>query len=71
MKEKHWNHAFDLAFAVPGSTHEDWWACLEDPAEKAEIRDALHERIDDLFGPDNEYREALTGFDTYEEEDKP
>ena len=65
---KTWNHAFDMAFAVAGSAPEDWWACLEDPAEKAKIRAALHKRIDDLFGAAAEYREAFSGFDSYEEE---
>lgn len=63
-----YNHAFTLAFAVPGSKHQDWWNALSDPTEKSAVIGALYERVRMLEANDAEYREALEGFDTYEEE---
>lgn len=63
-----YNHAFTLAFAVPGSKHEQWWDALQDPTEKPAVIKALYERIRLLEDNDAEYQEALEGFDTYEEE---
>lgn len=63
-----YNHAFTLAFAVPGSKHEDWWDALKDPEEKQAVIAALYKRIRMLEDNDAEYVEALEGFDTYEEE---
>jgi len=63
-----WNHAFDLAFSVV-SRHKDWGDTLEDTAEKEVIRAELQRRVDNLFGPSNEYREALSGFDSYQVEE--
>ncbi len=68
--ESYWNHAFDLAFSVI-SRHQDWGDTLEDPAEKEVIKAELMRRVETLFGPDNEYREALSAFDTYESHARP
>lgn len=65
--KKTYDHAFDVAFSVHSSEHEKWEDCLE--KEKEKVMDAIRERIDDLF-KDGEYLEAITGFDTYEEEPK-
>ena len=63
-----YNHAFTLAFAVPGSKHEQWEDALKDPEEKPAVIKALYERIRLLEANDAEYQEALEGFDTYEED---
>ena len=58
------NHAFDVAFSVSNSEYEDWENCLL--YEKEKVFAALFERIVELFGKE-EYLEAISGFDTYEE----
>ncbi len=70
MKEKKtYNHAFDMAFAVPNSQYEDWYDCLR--YEKQAVINALQRRIREVFEAD-EYMEAMSGIDTYEEgEDLP
>lgn len=62
-----YNHAFTLAFAVPGSKHADWLDALQDPDEKPAVIAALKERVRLLETDDTEYREALDGYDTYDE----
>lgn len=67
MKEKKtYNHAFDIAFAVPNSQYEDWYDCLKH--EKQAVINALQKRVREVFEAD-EYMEAMSGIDTYEEED--
>ena len=68
MKEKKYNHAMDIAFSVPDSKYEDWYDCLKN--EKQEVINALQKRIRELF-TEQEYLEAISGFDTYEEGDLP
>ena len=68
MKEKKYNHAMDVGFAVPNSKYEDWFDCLKN--EKQMVINALQKRIRELFTK-QEYLEAITGWDTYEEEDLP
>ena len=69
MKEKRYNHAFDIAFAVPMSKYEDWYDCLK--YEKQAVINALQKRVREVFEA-NEYAEAISGIDTYEEgEDLP
>ena len=66
MKEKKtYNHAFDIAFAVPNSQYEDWYDCLKH--EKQAVINALQKRVREVFEA-NEYMEAMSGIDTYEEE---
>lgn len=60
-----YNHAFDLAFAVPDSAYEDWEDCLS--LEKDKVIHALIIRIAELLSNHSEYKEALSGFDTYKE----
>jgi hypothetical protein len=64
-EEKRYNHAFDVAFQVPDSKYEDWYDCLKH--EKQEVINALQRRIRELFEA-KEYLEAISGFDTYDEE---
>jgi hypothetical protein len=68
VKEKKYNHAMDIAFAVPNSEYEDWYDCLKN--EKQMVINALQKRIRELF-TEQEYMEAISGFDTYEEGDLP
>ena len=67
MKEKKtYNHAFDVAFQVPDSQYKDWEDCLKH--EKQQVINALQRRVRELFEA-KEYLEAISGFDTYEEEE--
>lgn len=67
MKEKKtYNHAFDMAFAVPNSEYEDWYDCLKH--EKQAVINALQKRVREVFEA-GEYLEAIGGIDTYEEGD--
>jgi hypothetical protein len=68
MKEKRYNHAMDIAFAVPNSKYEDWYDCLR--YEKQAVINALQKRVREVFEA-NEYAEAISGHDTYEEGDLP
>jgi hypothetical protein len=61
-----YNHAFTLAFAVPASEYEDWMASLAN--EKDKIIGALERRLQMLKDSDQEFMEALEGYDTYEED---
>jgi glutamate-1-semialdehyde aminotransferase len=63
-EKKTYNHAMDIAFAVPDSEYEDWFVCLKH--EKQAVINALQKRVREVFET-NEYAEAITGFDTYEE----
>jgi len=65
MKEKRYNHAFDIAFAVPMSKYEDWYDCLK--YEKQAVINALQKRIREVFEA-GEYLEAMSGIDTYDED---
>lgn len=60
------NHAFDVAFAVPGCEYEDWADVLEH--EKDKVLAALRERVAFLESNEAEFREAISGFDSFEEE---
>ena len=62
---KKYNHAFDLGFAVVNSEHSDWYEWLKH--EKQAVLNALQKRTREIFS-EGEYLEALSGFDTYEEE---
>ena len=65
MKEKKtYNHAFDIAFAVPNSQYEDWYDCLKH--EKQAVINALQKRIRDVF-TDTEYIDAIGCIDTVEQ----
>ena len=66
MKEKRYNHAFDIAFAVPMSKDEDWYDCLKH--EKGAVINALQKRVREVF-EDDEYMEAIGHVDSYEEGD--
>ena len=63
--KKTYNHAFDIAFAVPGSQYEKWEDCQR--GEKHIVIAALLRRVADLVDHDDEYMESLGSFDTYEE----
>ena len=60
-----YNHAFTVAFAVPSSEYEDWSDSLAN--EKDKIISALERRLQMLRDNDQEFMEALEGYDTYEE----
>jgi hypothetical protein len=60
-----YNHAYTLGFAVPESNYEDWEDCLRH--EKAKVIHSLLRRVADLVSNDQEFMEALDGFDTFEE----
>ena len=64
---KKFNHAFDVAFEVANSDHENWEDCLVNEPEK--VFAALFIRMSELFA-EKEYLEAITGFDTYEHEEE-
>ena len=61
-----YNHAFTVAFAVPASEYEDWSESLAN--EKDKIITALERRLQLLRDNDQEFMEALEGYDTYEED---
>jgi len=61
-----YNHAFTVAFAVPSSEYEDCGDSLAN--EKDKIISALERRIQMLKDNDQEFMEAVEGFDTYEED---
>ena len=63
---KTYNHAFDLAFEVKGSSYEDGYECLK--CEKSAIVEALYERVAGIFETE-EYIEAFGCFDSYCEND--
>ena len=65
MKEKRYNHAFDIAFAVPMSKYEDWYDCLKH--EKGAVINALQKRVREVF-ENGEYLEAMSGIDSYDED---
>ena len=60
-----YNHAFDLAWAVPGSQYENAEDCLNN--ERELVLAELQKRVRDLTATD-EYYEAIGSFDTYVEE---
>jgi len=60
-----YNHAYTIGFAVPESNYEDWEDCLRH--EKAKVINAMIKRIWLLMDNDQEFMEALEGFDTFEE----
>ncbi len=68
MKEKRYNHAMDISFAVPNSEYENYWHCLEH--EKQMVINALQKRVREVF-EGGEYLEAIGGIDTYEEGEFP
>lgn len=59
------NHAFTIAFAVPGSFYDDPGLALV--REKDKVISALLGRVKQLMDNDVEYIEACDPFDTYEE----
>jgi hypothetical protein len=61
-----YNHAYTLGFAVPNSSYEDWEDCMKH--EKDKVIRALLARVSELESNNNEFMEALDGFDTYDEE---
>ena len=65
MPDTTYNHAFTVAFAVSASEYEDWMDALAN--EKDKIIGALERRLQMLKDNDQEFMEALEGFDTYEE----
>ena len=60
-----YNHAYTIGFAVPDSNYEDWEDCLRH--EKAKVISAMIKRIWLVMDNDQEFMEALEGFDTFEE----
>ena len=60
-----YNHAYTIGFAVPESEYEDWEDCLRH--EKAKVISAMIKRIWLVMDNDQEFMEALEGFDTFEE----
>jgi hypothetical protein len=60
-----YNHAYTIGFAVPESEYEDWEDCLRH--EKAKVISAMIKRIWLVMDNDQEFMEALDGFDTFEE----
>jgi hypothetical protein len=60
-----YNHAYTIGFAVPESNYEDWEDCLRH--EKAKVISAMIKRIWLVMDNDQEFMEALDGFDTFEE----
>ena len=60
-----YNHAYTIGFAVPESNYEDWQDCLRH--EKEKVISAMIKRIWLLLDNDQEFMEALEGFDTFEE----
>jgi|APSaa5957512493_1039668.scaffolds.fasta_scaffold124951_2 hypothetical protein len=62
-----YNHAYTLAFAVPASEHEDWYECLQN--EKEKVIGSLERRLQMIRDNDQEFMEALEGFDTYGEQE--
>lgn len=60
-----YNHAFTLAFAFPKSAYENWEDALKN--EKEFIIGALISRVNVLLTNNDEFLEALEGFDTFEE----
>jgi hypothetical protein len=60
-----YNHAYTIGFAVPESNYEDWEDCLR--YEKAKVISAMIKRIWLVMDNDQEFMEALDGFDTFEE----
>jgi len=60
-----YNHAYTIGFAVSESNYEDWEDCLRH--EKAKVINAMIKRIWLLMDNDQEFMEALEGFDTFEE----
>lgn len=60
-----YNHAFTLAFAFPKSEYENWEDALKN--EKEFIIGALIGRVNELLANNDEFLEALEGFDTFEE----
>lgn len=65
MPDTTYNHALTIAFAVPASEYEDWYDCLRN--EKEKVIGALERRLQMLRDNDQEFLEALEGFDTFEE----
>jgi len=61
-----YNHAFTVAFAVPASEYEDWGDSLAN--EKEKVIGALERRLQLLRDNNQEFMEALEGYDTYEED---
>jgi hypothetical protein len=68
MSNSLYNHAFNLAFEVPHSPHEDGYECLE--KEKQKVRAALLKRVYSIFGDSNEYLEAMGCIDSFREPDR-
>lgn len=59
------NHAFTIGFAVPGSKYENWEDCLKH--ERATVILALLDRLLEVQANQQEFLEAIDGFDTFEE----
>lgn len=61
-----YNHALNIAWAVPNSQYESWEDCLRN--EKELVIAGLAQRIAEIMLNDREFQEAIDGFDSYEEE---
>lgn len=59
------NHAFTIAFEVKGSDFEDWEQCLI--KEKEKVINALVARMEDIALNNDEFLQAVEGFDSFEE----
>jgi hypothetical protein len=65
-EKKTYNHAFDLAFQVEGSSYEDGHDCIEKETER--VITALRKRVARLERSGAEHLEAFGYIDTFEEE---
>lgn len=61
-----YNHAFTIAWDVSHSKYESWEECLIN--EQESILDALRARLAEVDGNRHEMMDAISGFDTYEED---
>ena len=63
--KRSWNHAFTVAWSVPGSKYENWGDCMKH--EPGRVLTALKARVMELEANEDEFHAAVEGFDTYEE----
>ena len=64
IKKPKFNHAMSLNFIVNGSQQEDWPECVA--MEKELVVNALMEKINLILSDDEQFIQALDGFDTEE-----
>lgn len=66
MKNPKFNHALSVSFVVEGSDHDNWADSLK--SEKEKVINALIEKINVVLSDDDQYAQAIEGFDTFEEQ---